>query len=104
VKDKLKKKAAGKKAGKKRQPKPRTPEAADAEAEPEDGMGGEAPEESGEPETLVSRIMAAKNSEELKLLNEEVHKRLLAEEITNERQMELMSMLHTRSMEIAKGK
>jgi len=93
---------------------------AEAEAEyeggPADGMGGEEPEVEAVKElaadaglnievvkSVEDYIAEAKTSEDLKRLNEEVHKRLLAGDITNDRQMQLMSLLHDRSQEIAKG-
>lgn len=68
---------------------------------PEDGMGGEEPEKT--PETFEDHIAKCANSEDLQNLNELVHKRLLAGDIDNARQMELMSLLHTRAQAIAKG-
>ncbi len=85
-------------------------------AKPEDGMGGEQPElpenisiEDGQggdlpTKTVEDFIAEAKTSEDLTRLNEEVRHRYEGDEITKQRQMELVQLIHNRSLEIAKGK
>jgi hypothetical protein len=65
-----------------------------------DGMGGDQPAL----KTVEEFIAEAKTSEDLTRLNEEVRHRFEGDEITKQRQMELVQLIHNRSLEIAKGK